>query len=297
MKKIGVIGLGRMGFGIATNLMNRKYDVIGYDVSEEARVRLCDAGGNVAENCAQAAEGVDALILVVFNADQVEEVLFKQSAVDHMRAGSAVVVMASVGQQILEAIAPQLAQRGIDLIDAPMKGSSKDAACGNLFLILSAPKPLIEKHRSLLESIGSTLYTVGEKPGMGQMAKTCVQSFFCLACEGACEIMALAKAAGLDLDVVYKLLCSTGASSDVFKTTVKFIGSRSFTGTGNPMSILKKDLGVAMKIASSYSLDLPALAGTTANVDRAMETCPEEDIWAAAKPIEESAQIKIELNV
>lgn len=295
-EKIGVIGLGRMGFGIAKNLMHRGYEVTGYDISCGARERFGEIGGRTAESCAQAARDVDALILTVFDGDQVEDVLFKEGAADAMREGSQVIVMASVGKKAVEAVAPRLAEKGIDLVDAPMKGSAKDAGCGNLYIMAAAAPEAFKKAESLLNSMGSVVRMVGDQPGMGQMVKTCVQTFFCLACEGACEILALAKATGLDEKTVYDVLASTGAASEVFKTTAKFIGSRCFRGTGNPISILRKDLAVAVELTKECGLSVPAVCGTAANIREASDRYPDDDIWAAVRPVEESVDIKIRMD-
>lgn len=295
-KKIGVIGLGRMGFGIGKNLMHRGYDVTGYDISCGARERFREIGGKTVESCVEAAKDADALILAVFDGDQVEDVLFAEGAADVMRQGSQVIVMASVGKKAVEAAAPKLAERGIDLVDAPMKGSAKDAGCGNLYIMAAAAPGALEKAETLLNSMGSVVRIVGEQPGMGQMVKTCVQTFFCLACEGACEILALAKATGLDEKTVYDVLASTGAASEVFKTTAKFIGSRCFRGTGNPISILRKDLAVAMELSEECGLSVPAVCGTAANIRAASDKYPDDDIWAAVRPVEESADIKIRME-
>ena len=296
-KRIGVIGLGRMGFGIAKNLMNRDYDVIGYDISSEAQERFQEIGGRTVNSCVDAAKNADALILVVFDAAQVEDVLFAKGAADVMKAGSQVIVMSSVGKKVVEAAAPKLAERGIGLVDAPMKGSAKDACCGNLYLMVAASQEALKEADALLNSMGSVVCVVGDKPGMGQMVKTCVQTFFCLACEGACEIMALAKATGLDEKTVYNVLASTGAASEVFKTTARFIGSRCFQGTGNPISILRKDLAVALDISEDCGLSIPAVNGTAANITLASDQYPDDDIWAAARPVEASADIEIRMEL
>lgn len=296
-KKIGVIGLGRMGFGIAKNLMNREYDVIGYDISPEAREQFHKIGGTTTDSCVEAARDADVVVFAVFDAAQFNDVLFVRGVAKVMRAGSQVIVMSSVGKKVIEAAAPILEEMGIDLVDAPMKGSAKDAGCGNLSLMVAASPKAIKEVDTLLNSIGSVVCVVGDKPGMGQMVKTCVQTFFCMACEGACEIMALAKAAGLDEKTVYDVLASTGAASDVFKTTTKFIGSRCFFGTGNPISILRKDLAVALDISEDYGLSIPAVRGMAANITLAANEYPDDDIWAAVLPVEKSAGIEIKMEL
>ena len=286
-----------MGSGIAENLLNRKYDVTGYDINPSAVERFAAAGGKGAATVKEAAQDASALILVVFDAVQIEDVLFTQGAADVMQPGSCVIVMSSVGRKVMEEAAPRLKKKGIHLIDAPMKGSFKDAACGNLYLMVAAEPKVLAGAEALLSSLGSTVNVVGDRPGMGQMVKTCVQVFFCLACEGACEIMMLAQAAGLNTDKVFEILSSTGASSEVFKTTTRFVAGRSFSGTGNPISILKKDLNVAMDLAKDYHLTLPAISGTTQNVVQAADAYPDDDIWSAARPIEASAGVELQMHL
>ena len=74
--KIGIIGLGTMGMGIAENLLKRGYVVQGFDLLPERMQLLEQKGGTAAPSPAQAADGASALILMVFNGEQVQDVLF-----------------------------------------------------------------------------------------------------------------------------------------------------------------------------------------------------------------------------
>ena len=287
-KKIGVIGLGRMGFGIAKNLISRGYEVQGYDLAAPCMERFAGAGGQCKATPAQAAQDVDALILMVFSADQVRDVLFgEQGAAAAMKPESTVFITASVGYQICEEVDAKLQPMHIHLVDAPVRGTAETASTGDLYLMVGASDAAYTANEALLHDLGSQIVRVGNRAGMGQKAKTCMQAFFSLMFEGTCELLALGTAAGLNPRAVYDVLNGTGASNGIFRSTAKNVAQRRFTDTGNPLSILDKDMKIACETARNFGLTLPALEGISKAFAKSMEAYGDEDVWAAMKGIED----------
>lgn len=296
-KKIGVIGLGTMGFGIASNLLSSGYEVKGYDIAPACVQRLVDKGGIGAESPAQAAADVEALVLMVFNANQINDVLFgKNGAAAAMRKGSSVLITASVGYQICESVDARLSSMGIHLVDSPVRGSAATAATGELYLMVGASDEAYACNKELIHTLGSSVIHVGTKPGMGQKAKTCMQAFFSLMFEGTYELLALGTAAGLDTAKVFQILNETGASNNIFRSTAQNVAKRQFTNTGNPLSILDKDMKIACETAQNFNLSIPALEGVQKNFAKSMESYASEDVWAAMKTIEASAGLTIQFD-
>lgn len=284
---VGIVGLGMMGLSIAANLLNKGYDVIGYDINPARSKLLTEKGGQGLEHCAQVGSRADAVILMVFNAQQMEDVLFGSGKLaDTLKPGSVVVVTASVGKDVCEQAAPKLAAQGIDFIDAPLMASCESALSGDMHIILGAKKSVLEKWRSLLDDMSEELYFMGELPGQGQMAKTCLQTFFSFTFEQASEVMALGEKCHIDMEELYRLLNNSPASSVLFQIAAQNIKTRTFTGTNNPLSILDKDMKLSLCLGKELDVKMPGSAGISAAFSEAMDKYPAEDIWATVKVAE-----------
>lgn len=295
--KIGIIGLGTMGMGIAENLLKRGYVVQGFDLLPERMQVLERKGGTAAPSPAQAADGASALILMVFNGEQVQDVLFGQDgAANVLPKGGSVLVTASVGYAACEEAEKGLEPLGLHLVDCPVRGTAATSASGELYLMVGASPEAFSKNQELLNQLGSTVIHVGDKPGMGQKAKTCMQAFFSLMFEGTCELLALGTASGLDPRTVFEVLDGTSASNGIFRATAKHVAGRVFTGTGNPLSILDKDMQIACASASAFGLSLPALEGISSNFRESMKQCGKEDIWSVVKTLEQPAGLEIQFD-
>ena len=126
--RIGVIGLGSMGMGMAVSLVKAGHDVAGSDVRASAVDSLVAAGGRAAATPAAAAEGAQLLILMVVNQAQVETVLFgADGAVAGLPKGAVVMLSSTVPAAFTEALDGRLTATGHILLDAPVSGGAAKA--------------------------------------------------------------------------------------------------------------------------------------------------------------------------
>lgn len=296
-EKVGIVGLGLMGYNIGINLMNKGFEVYGYDISKASCERFAAAGGKTVNTCAELGSAVKTVILMVFNAEQIKSVLFGDEAlVSTLSSGSTVIVTASVGHEVMDEAYKYLENHNIMLVDAAVRASSASAAEGTMYIMVGATDDAYASASPLLHAMGNEIIRVGNKPGTAQIAKSCMQAFFSLTFEATAEVLALGTAAGLDPKVVYDILNATGASSNLFRATAKNIASRTFTDTKNPMSILEKDAKLAVRLAKEHNMDLLALEGTAKNFEDCMRNHSTEDIWACVKHFEESANIEVKFD-
>ena len=232
---IGVIGLGTMGIGIAGHLLDEGCTVKGYDINPERLRILAEKGGIPASSPSQTAKDCSALVLMVFNGEQVMNVLFGENgAAESLKPGSCVIICASVGAPACEQAAEKLEHMGIHLVDSPVRGTALSCETGTLYLMVGASDEAFTAAKGVLDTIGSCVVRAGHKAGMGQKTKTCMQAFFSLTFQSTYEVLALGTAMGLDPATVYSILDDTGASSNIFRATARNVASRQFTGTGNP---------------------------------------------------------------
>lgn len=285
--KVGMIGLGSMGMAFCKSLIGKGYQVFGYDSNARRNQELEQIGGHPCGSCAEVGSHADAVVLLVFDANNVRSVLYgEQSLLSTLPKGKSVLVSCSVGHEVVEEIAPDLKQRGIQLIDAPLMGSSEDAENGSIHIMVAAAQEDLAEVEPLLRDMGSELYVVSDQPGRGQAAKSCVQALFSLTFQTGFEVVTLAQNAGLDMDQMHRLFKNGPSSSVLFHITEDSVRNRTFTNTNNPLSILDKDMQLVVDMAEEYQLNLKASRSTAQVFLEAMSRYPQEDIFAAVKVVE-----------
>ena len=169
--KIGVIGLGSMGYGIATSLLRAGHKVYGADVNADAVERLQIDGGE-AVSTATAAPDLDALVVVVLNAAQAEEVLFgNKGLAERLSVGAVVILCVTVAPDFARNVDKRCAAFGLNFLDAPISGGSVKAAQGKLSVMASGTPSAFEKARPALDAMAETVFELGDSAGAGSAMK------------------------------------------------------------------------------------------------------------------------------
>ena len=285
--KVGIVGLGLMGTGFAKNLIRKEYEVFGYDTVKEKRDALRLLGGVPCESLGELAEKADVVLILVFNADNVRSVIFgnDEEFPKHLAEGKTVMFACSCGAEVVREVAPALQNRGIRVLDTPLMGDCFDAEDGSIRMILAAKAGDYENLEGLFSDIAGDTFRVSSEIGKGQEAKSCLQALFSLTFEMGFEITNLVKATGLDIEEMRRMFRQSPSSSMLFHISEDKVLSETYTGTKNPLSILDKDITIALGLAKEYGLKLNACEGTKKTFDEAMERYPKEDIWAASKVV------------
>lgn len=287
--KVGIVGLGLIGMAFSKCLIKKGHEVFGYDVNPQKKELFEGIGGHFYENCAEVGAAADAVILLVFDSDNVRNVLYgEKSLLSTMEAGKSILVMCSVGRDIVNEVAPELSTRGINLLDATLMGNCDDAENGVIHIMVAAEDAAFAPLEGLLRDMGSELYFISKKPGDAQLAKSCLQALFSLTFETAFEVITLAQSANLNMGEMHRVFKNSPSSSILFHICEENVMNEVYTHTNNPLSILNKDINLVMKLAEQYNLELGACEGTAKIFAKAMEQFPKEDIFAAAKALKRS---------
>src|ERR1700740_2858069 len=166
--RIAVIGLGSMGYGMATSLRRAGFEVTGCDVSADAVKKFVADGGKGANTPAGAAKAADIVVSVVVNAAQTETILFGKNGVAETLAKEAVFVSsATMDPDIARRLAKQLEATGRHYLDAPISGGAQRAAQGELTILASGSAAAFAKARPALDAMAAKLYELGHAPGQG----------------------------------------------------------------------------------------------------------------------------------
>ncbi|CAE8639083.1 unnamed protein product [Polarella glacialis] len=242
--RVGFLGLGAMGRGMACSLARRGVQLKVFDVRPEACEEVVKLGATRAASPRECAEGVSVLIVAVLNAQQVSSVLFDGPDAALANFQGVCVVCATVAPGFIEDIAAKASGLGTTVVDAPMSGGTVRAGKGDLTFMVSACAPAMEKCRSVLEAMGK-VFLVGEKPGLGSSMKMVNQVLAGVHIAVAAEAMALAAKAGLDTRQVYDIITTAAGNSFMFENRVPHMLDDDPT-PHSALDIWPKDLGIVL---------------------------------------------------
>ncbi len=255
--KVCVIGLGSMGFGMASSLLRDGFSVTGYDLNADAVARLVALGGKPAQNPAEAATGADVVLCVVINAAQTESALFGElGAASAMAQGGVILSCATMAPDAARRLAAQAEARGLGYLDAPISGGALRAAAGELTIMASGKPQVFMQARPVLDSIAAKVYELGDEAGTGAAFKIVNQLLAGVHIAAACEAITFAKAMNLDISKVYEVITTSAGNSWMFENRVPHI----LEGDYSPRSavdIFTKDLGIVSDIGRGLKFPTP----------------------------------------
>ena len=256
---LAFIGLGSMGAPMARNLVKAGFAVAGHDINPKALDALEREGGRPAGSAAEAASGADALILMVVNAAQAEAVLFAGGALEALKAGAVVVLMATCAPGSVQALAERVVASGRRFVDAPVSGGIGGAAAGTLTIMAAADPATLDLVQPVLRAMGDKVFRVGDKPGQGAVVKTVNQLLCGVHIAVAAEGFALAAKVGVDPQVILEILSGSAASSWMLKDR----GPRMLQPdppVTSAVDIFVKDLGIVLEAGRQAKAALPLAA-------------------------------------
>lgn len=258
--RVAVIGLGSMGYGIASTARRAGFTVVGCDVSPATTQRFVDEGGLGAATPADAAQQADIVISVVVNAAQTEAILFGPTGVAQtMPEGSVFVSCATMAPEIARTLAAKLEATGRLYLDAPISGGSVRAASGELTVLASGSAASFARARPILDKIAVKTYELGYEPGLGAAFKMVNQLLAGVHIVAACEAITFAARQGLDLAKVYEVISAAAGSSWMFENRVPHILAGDYTPHSS-IEIFVKDLGIIEDMARASRFPTPLAA-------------------------------------
>jgi putative dehydrogenase len=259
-ERIGIIGLGSMGMGMANCLVKAGFAVAGSDIRRESVETFRGAGGIAASGPADAARQAGILFVMVVNAAQVEQVLFgADGAVAALPAGAVVVLSSTVPASFAVATAARLEASHHLMLDAPVSGGASGATNGTLTVMASGPASAFEKAAAALAAISSKVYRLGERAGIGSTVKTVNQLLAGVHIAAAAEAMALGTRAGADPRTLYEVISNSAGASWMFGNRVPHMLDGDYAPR-SAVEIFVKDLGVVLDSGRELRFPLPLAA-------------------------------------
>jgi 2-hydroxymethylglutarate dehydrogenase len=256
IKNISVIGLGLMGTPIATLLMKAGYRVKGFDIIRKQMSDLVSLGMKAANSPKEATIGTDLIMLSLPNWNAViEAVEGKDGVAAGARKGQIVVDTSTSPPCESRALGERLAKKGIEWMDVPISGSSAQARIGNMVFMAGGRRSAFERIKPVLDRIGKKTVYAG-KMGDGATLKLVINHTLYLNQAAAIEGLVLGMKAGLKPDVLFDVMTSGAASSDLLISRGRDMLSGIFSPKG-PVVIANKDLALSMETAKRLGVILP----------------------------------------
>ncbi len=287
-KRVGVIGLGNMGSGIAKNLMANGFQTSGHDIAADRLEAFKTAGGKACANAADVAKASDAVHVVVMTGDQVKEVIFNDDGLlKHLAKGSAIILNATIKPSEAIEVANGMKGSGIHLIDSPMSGGYPGAQAGTLTYMAAGDNAVLDEFKPVMDASSKTIHRVGSEGGQGQTVKACLQAIIGGMFSATFEAAALAAKAGVPGEVLYNVVSTSSAGNTITNTSLENIIDRQFEGTGSHIDTMHKDLTISMNLGEQLGVPLYTAAVAMQLFHAGRTKYPDGDNWVATRVIEE----------
>ncbi len=257
--KIGVVGLGSMGFGMATSLIRAGHAVHGADVNAEALERL-RAQGAADPDAFAAAPGLDAAIIVVLNSAQAEEVLFGKTGIaERLAPGSVVVLCVTVAPDYARSAAQRCEARGVLFLDAPISGGAAKAAQGKLSIMASGTKEAFAAARPALDAMAQTVFELGDSAGAGSAMKAVNQMLAGIHIAAMAEAVTFAMTQGIGPAAFLETISQCAGTSWMLENRAPHIVDGDYSPR-SAIDIWPKDLGIVLDVARAARFSAPLTA-------------------------------------
>jgi 2-hydroxy-3-oxopropionate reductase len=259
MSKIGFIGLGIMGKPMSKNLIKAGYKLIVFDKNESAVAEIVACGALSATSAKEVAEKSDIIITMLPNSPQVKEVILgEHGVIDGARKGAVVIDMSSIAPLISREISGKLAEKGIEMLDAPVSGGEPKAIEGTLSVMVGGEKAVFEKCFDVMKAMAGSVVLTGTI-GAGNITKLANQIVVALNIAAMSEALVLASKAGVEPELVFQAIRGGLAGSTVLEAKAPLVMDRKFN-PGFRINLHIKDLANVLDTSHELGVPLPLTA-------------------------------------
>ena len=266
--KIGFIGLGIMGKPMAKNLLKAGHDLVVHDILAAPVAELVKAGAKAGLSPKDVAVKSDMVITMLPNSPEVKEVVLgKDGVIEGSRPGTMVVDMSSIAPLAAKEVAAALAEKGVEMLDAPVSGGEPKAIDGTLAIMAGGKAEIFEKVKPVLLKMGTSAVLCGEI-GSGNVTKLANQIIVALNIAAMSEALVLAAKAGVDPGRVFAAIRGGLAGSTVLEAKAPMVCKGNYK-PGFRMELHIKDLQNALDTAHAIGVPVP-LTGTVMEIMQAL---------------------------
>ena len=257
--KVGFIGLGIMGKPMSKNMLKAGYDLTVFDFNKSAVEEVAAAGAKAASSAKEVGENVDVLVTMLPNSPHVKSALFGENgAAEGLKAGTAVIDMSSINPVESQDISKKLAEKGIEMLDAPVSGGEPKAIDGTISVMVGGKQEIFDKYYDLIKSMAGSVVRVGDI-GAGNTTKLANQIIVALNIAALSEAFVLCEKANVDPQLVFDAIRGGLAGSTVMNAKAPMMIERNFE-PGFRIELHIKDLQNALDTSHAINASLPLTA-------------------------------------
>ena len=258
-EKIGFIGLGIMGQGMAHNILKAGFPLTVWNRTASKMEPLVEAGAQAASDPADVAAKSDVIVICVSDTPDVEAVILGEHGVfEGVKAGRVVVDCSTISPIVTRQLSETLAEKGVAMLDAPVSGGSEGAVRGTLSIMVGGEAKTFERARPVLEAMGKTITHVGSS-GAGQTVKLVNQILVVGVMLSVSEALLFAQAGGVDLEKTLQAVSAGAAGSWMLSNRGPQVIRRDWR-PGFMIDLQQKDIRLVLEAADALGVPLPATA-------------------------------------
>lgn len=255
-KRLGFIGVGKMGAPIAGRLIDAGYELIICDANQEALAPLLNKGAVRADSPKAVADQAPIILISLPTPDVVALVGLGKNGLIEGSAVRTVIDLSTTGPGVAKKLAAALAERSIVTIDCPVSGGVAGATKGTLALMVAGDKDRVQEVKPILDHLGKQFY-VGARPGMAQTMKVINNLVSVTALVVTSEALVMGTKAGLDADTITEVINAGSGRSNASEVKIpNFVLSRTFN-FGFAVGLSAKDVRLCMEEANSLGIPMP----------------------------------------
>jgi 3-hydroxyisobutyrate dehydrogenase-like beta-hydroxyacid dehydrogenase len=254
---VGFIGIGRMGAGMAANLLKAGHHVTVYNRTSAKAEALIGQGAHVANSIAEACRG-DAVMTMLAN-DQAAEsaVLGRDGVVASLRPGAVHISSSTISVALSRRLTSRHAGSDLCFVSAPVFGRPDAAAAGSLFVVAAGDSGALTRAMPLFDAIGQRTFVVSDMPEAANLVKLSGNFLIASVLESLGEALALIAKGGVDRQQYVELLTSSLFNAPVYKTYGGLIADGKFEPAGFAALLGHKDINLVMAAAEELRVPLP----------------------------------------
>jgi 3-hydroxyisobutyrate dehydrogenase len=265
MASVAFIGLGNMGGPMAKNLVTAGHSVTVFDLVPEACAELQAVGAAVADTAEAAIVGAEYVITMLPAGKHVRMVYLGQDSdglLSKLEAGVVALDCSTIDAETARVVGEAAKEAGIGFMDTPVSGGVAAAAAGTLAFMCGGDADTFDKARLVLSDMGKNIFHAGP-PGAGQVAKGCNNMLLAIHMIGTAEALEMGARHGLDPGVLSEIMLASSGRNWSLEVYNPYPGVMETAPASNDykpgfmVDLMVKDLGLAMAIARTASLENP----------------------------------------
>jgi len=254
-EKVGFIGLGAMGFGMACNIVKSGFSTIVYDIDKKKIRAVADAGAIASESIKSLSCNSDVIITMLPDEGAVEKVYLGEGGLgDVVKNGCILIDMGTTSTGLLDKISRQYENKEINLLGAPVSGGAIGAEEATLTIMVGGDRDAFDKCRNILQTMGKKVVYVGPL-GSATVVKLVNNLLLFIKCAAIAEGFVLGVKSGVSTNVLYDLISSSSGTDWALETIFsRYAFCGKFTPPSFALSGVLKDLGLARKMARELNV-------------------------------------------